>query len=100
MPKLEILRLGETPCSALTDVTLKGLVALACHCVQLSELRIHLQAGKLVEAATSTEPPRPTENAAVIPRTNCALTNLQVGEAPIRRRVASVVALTLLQVFP
>ena len=100
MPKLEILRLGGTPCSALTGVTLNGLVALACHCVQLSELRVHLQAGKLAEAATSTEPPYPSENATIIPRTGCALTNLQVGDVPIRRRITSAVALTLLQVFP
>ena len=100
MPKLEILRLGGAPCSALTGVTLKGLVALACHCVQLSELCVHLEAGKLAEAATSTELPRPSENAAIIPRTNCALRNLQVGKAPIQRQVTSAVALTLLQVFP
>jgi len=100
MPKLEILRLGRAPCSAPTGVTLKGLVALACHCIQLSELRVHLQAGKLAEAATSTEPLLPSENAAVIPRTNCALRSLQVGKAPIQRQVTSAVALTLLHVFP
>ena len=100
MPKLEILRLGGAPCSALTGVTLKGLVALACHCNQLSELCVHLQAGKLAEAVASAEPPCPSENAAVIPRTDCALKNLQVGDTPIQRRVTSAVALTLLQVFP
>ena len=100
MPKLETLRLGRTPCSAPTGVTLKGLVALACHCIQLSELRVHLQAGKLAEVATSTEPSLPSENAAVIPRTNCALRSLQVGKAPIQQHATSAVALTLLQVFP
>ena len=100
MPNLKILRLGKAPCSALTGVTLKGLVALAYHCLQLSELRVHVQARELGEATTGIEPPRPSGNAAVIPRADCALTDLQVGEAPIPQEVASTVALTLLQVFP
>jgi len=101
MPKLEILRLGGAPCSALTGVTLRGLVALSCHCPRLSELRIHVQAGELAEATTGTEPPLlPSGDAAVIPRVDCALKVLQVGEAPITREAASAVAVTLLQVFP
>ena len=101
MPKLEILRLGKAPCSALTGVTLRGLVALAGHCPQLSELRIHIQAGELGEAAaTGIELPRPSGNAAVILRTDCALTVLQVGEAPIPQEVVLAVAQTLLEVFP
>ena len=101
MPKLETLRLGKAPCSALTGVTLKGLVALACHCPQLSELCIHIQAGKLGEAATTgIEPPHPSGNAVVIPRVDCALTVLQVGEAPIPQEVVPAVAQTLLKVFP
>ena len=76
MPKLEILRLGNAPCSAITGVTLKGLVALACHCSHLSELRIHVQAGELGEATTDIESPGPPENTAVIPRVDCALTVL------------------------
>ena len=100
MPKLEILRLGKAPCSALTGVTLTGLVALACHCSHLSELRIHMQAGGLGEATADTEQPRLSENAVVIPRVDCALTVLQVGEAPIPQEAVPAVALTLLQVFP
>ena len=100
MPKLEILRLGKAPCSALTGVTLKGLVALARHCPKLSELRVHVQATELGEATTSTEPPRPPGNTAVTPQTDCALTVLQVGEAPIPPAVTPAVALTLFKVFP
>ena len=100
MPKLEILRLDNAPCSALAGVTLKGLVALACHCSQLSKLRIHVQAGELGEATTGIESPGPPENAAVIPRADCALTDLQVGETPILQGAASAVAQTLLEVFP
>ena len=80
---MEILLLGEMPCSVLISVTLKGLVVSVRHYVQLSELRVHLQAEGLSEVATNTELPRPPENAAVIPRTSCASTNLQVGAVPI-----------------
>jgi len=100
MPKLEILRLGRAPCSTPTGVTLRGLIALSCHCPQLSGLRIHVRARELGEAAIGNEPPLPSENTAVIPRVDCALTNLQVGEAPIPQEVAPAVALTLLKVFP
>ena len=100
MPKLKILRLGKAPCSALTGVTLRGLVALAGHCPQLSELCIHVQARELGETITGVEPPRPSGNPAVIPQADCALTNLRVGEAPIPQEVASAVALALLEVFP
>ena len=101
MPKLETLRLGKAPCRIPTGVTLKGLVALACRCLQLHKLCIHFQAHTLAEAATSTEPPPPSKHRpAVIPRTGCALTYLQVGEAPIPRQAALAVALALLQVFP
>lgn len=100
MPKLEILRLGEAPCSALTGVTLKGLVALASHCIQLSELRVHLEAKELAKATASTEPPCLSENAPTVLRASCALTNLQVGETPIEPQIVSAVALTLLQIFP
>ena len=100
MPKLKILRLGGAPCRALTGIALKGLVALACHCPQLSELRIHVQAEELGEATTTTEPPHLSGNSAVIPRANCALTILQVGEAPIPQEVTPAVALILLKVFP
>ena len=100
MPGLEILQLGEMPCWTLTGVTLKGLVALASYCLQLSQLRVHLQARKLAEATIDTEPPSPSEHAAAIPWTSCALTDLQVGEAPIPEWAVSTVALTLLQIFP
>jgi len=43
MPKLEILQLGHPPCERGTGVTIKGLIALACGCLDLSALRIHLK---------------------------------------------------------
>ena len=100
MPELEKLLLGEDPCDSLTGVTLKGLVALACHCVRLTELRVHLHARKLAEATTCIEPPCTSESAVITPRADCALAILRVGETLISRRMVSAVALTLLQVFP
>ena len=100
MPRLKILQLGGPPCRAPTGVTFKGLVALACRCLQLTRLCIHFQAHGLANATTSTEPPPPSEHAAASPRTICALTDLEVGEAPIPQRAAFAVAITLLQIFP
>ena len=100
MPKLEILQLGEAPCWAPTGVTFKGLVVLASHCTHLSTLCVHLQAAELTERTTTTDPPSSSKCAVVIPRTDCALTDLEVGETPVPRRVALAVALTLVQIFP
>ena len=100
MPKLETLQLGRPPCQAATGITLKGLVTLARHCPQLSELCVHFQALDLAETATSTEPPPPPEHTAVVPPTNCVLTHLQVGDAPIPPGEFLAVSVTLLQVFP
>jgi len=99
MPKLEILKLGDTPCETPTGVTVKGLIALAYGCCHLSRLRIHFQTASLARAAASPETPHPSDEIAVR-RQDCALTDLEVGEIPIRKRVASIVAMTLLQIFP
>ena len=98
MPKLEILRLGKEPCRNPTGIALEGLVALASHCLQLSKLRIHLQAGKLAEAITRS--PYPPKEATAVAWSNCALTDLEVGRAPIPGQAASAIALALLQIFP
>ena len=100
MPKLETLRPGKLPCGTPTGVTFKGLIALACRCLQLYELRIHFRANSLVEAITSGESPSPSKRAAAIPPTDCMLAYLHVGEIPIPEGSALAVALTLLQIFP
>lgn len=100
MPELENLLLGEDPGDSLTGVTLKGLVALACHCVRLTELQVHLHARKLTEATTGTGPPCLSENAVITPRADCALAIIRVGETLISQRMVFAVAVTLLQVFP
>jgi hypothetical protein len=100
MPKLENLRLGKEPCQTPTGITLKGLIALACHCPQLSNLCVHLRVRDLAEAPNTPWPSYPSEHSTVIPKASCALTDLQVGETPIQEREVSAVALTLVQVFP
>jgi len=100
MPELEILQLGNQPCKAVTGVTFKGLIVLALRCPRLSKLRVHLQANKLAEATSRIGPLFPSEPTAVIPQTNCALTDLQVGETPISGPATLAVSLTLLQIFP
>ena len=97
MPGLKILRLGGPPCRAVTGITFKGLVSLALRCPQLSELCVHLQANKLADA---TYQPYPSEPTAVVSRTECALTDLQVGSTRISEQVALAVGISLLQLFP
>ena len=99
MPKLRILQLGRPPCRVSTGITFKGLVTLAHRCPQLTRLCVHLQVLGFSEPA-STEPPPPPKHAAIIPRMSCALTNLQVGEAPIVQRSVMAISFTLLQLFP
>ena len=99
MPRMEILRLGREPCSNPTGLTLKGLVALAHHCPQLSKLRVHLHLEELAEAMTRTNPMSLSEPVA-IPRMECALTELQVGEAPFPPEASLTIALALVQLFP
>ena len=99
MPKLEILGLGGTPCRQTTvGVTVKGLMALAHHCPNLSTLRTHLQAASLSD---------PLVIAGMVPNarpaaswTDCALTHLEVGETPVPQGLTFVIALTLLRIFP
>ena len=99
MPKLEILTLGDRPCGQITGgVTTKGLLALARHCPKLDTLCVHLRVASL------SEPPGfPGMNPNVGPAaswTDCALTELVVGETPVPEGSTMVIALTLLRIFP
>jgi len=100
MPGLEILKLGGQPCRAPSDVTFKGLIALALRCPQLSHLRVHFQASSLAEATSRTEPPPLSEPTPGTPQTNCALKVLEVGETPVAEQETLAVGITLLQLFP
>lgn len=100
MPGLEILRLGQAPCSNPTGVALRGLVALARLCPQLSKLCVHLYVRKLVEMTTGTLPQFACEHTDAVPRTDCALKVLQVGQTLISSQSSSAVALTLVHLFP
>ena len=100
MPGLEILQLGQIPCNARTGITLKGLVALAFYCSKLVDLCVHLRAWEFVEAITDPEFSGPSGHSTTIPKTDCALTSLFVGETLIREEQIFPVALTLVQVFP
>ena len=99
MPKLEILRLGHTPCGTPTGTTTHGLITLASRCPRLSNLRIHFRGDSLVKAATSAaRTPPPVDEP--VQREDCALTDLDVGDIPIPPRSATKVMLMLLQIFP
>ena len=100
MPKLEILRLGDTPCRTIGGVTAKGLVALARGCCHLSKLRIRFQAASLVEAATNTGVPALSDDETTVRQQDCVLTDLEVGDIPILGNTVPIVALTLLWIFP
>jgi len=99
MPKLETLKLGSTPCGQSTSgVTTKGLLALARHCPKLSTLRVHLQVASLSEPPGIPGMVRNAGPAALW--TDCALTELEVGETPVPEGSAIIIALTLLRIFP
>jgi len=99
MPKLEFLTLGDTPCGrSTTGITTKGLLALAHHCPKLLSLRVHLQVASLSEPSRIPGMVRNAGPAASW--TDCALTDLSVGKAPVPKRSAMIIALTLLRIFP
>jgi len=94
MPKLVVLRLGGDPCQTPTGVTIKGLAALAYYCLHLTILRVHFQVHSLDPLPSSIP------SSAIIPREDCALTDLEVGEIPVTEVSTLMVALTLLRIFP
>ena len=100
MPKLELLRLGGTPCKTPTGVTAKGLIALACGCRHLLDLRVHFRTASLVQAATSPKKLPPSEGKPAARRQDCALKDLDVGEILIPEGTELIVTMTLLQTFP
>jgi len=99
MPKLEILRLGDPPCSEIpTGVTVKGLVVLAHHCPNLSTLRVHFQVASLSAPPAIAEAASNVGSTAL--RRDCSLTTLNAGEIPISEESVLVVALTFARIFP
>jgi len=99
MPKLQSLELGDPPChNTPTGVTAKGLVTLAHHCPNLCTLRVHLQVdGLCVAPAISGVTPG---TGSTVPRRNCALMSLDVGEIPLSEESVLTVALILAHIFP
>jgi len=99
MPKLESLTLGDALCDQTTiGVTTKGLLALAHHCPKLSTLCVHLRVASLSE---SPGIPGMVSNAGPAASwTDCALTDLIVGETPVPEGSAMIIALNLLRIFP
>ena len=97
MPKLEILRIGESPCKTPGGITIEGLSAIAHYCPLLRELSIHFQLASL-------DPPNIPEFSLIGEPTtlqkDCALTALYVGDMPMPEQSALMVALTLIRIFP
>ena len=99
IPKLEILRLGDPPCSEIPiGVTVKGLMFLANHCPDLSELQIHFQVASLSAPLDDHGMPSNVRSTAL--RRDCSLRDLMVGQIPIPEESVSVVTLTLARIFP
>lgn len=99
MPKLETLHLGNYPCGEiLAGATVKGLVALAHHCQNLSALRIHFQVASL-SAPPATGRAVPNAVSAALQR-DCALRVLEVGGIPVAEGSVSTVAVILARIFP
>ena len=96
MPKLRFLRLGGTPCREIPiGVTVKGLVALAHHCPDLSTLRVHFQVASL-----SALPAMTSNAGSYALRMNCSLATLDVGEIRVQEESVVTVALTLVFILP
>lgn len=100
MPMLHFLQLGSEPCQTPGGVTIKGLVGLACHCTDLSTLRVHIRADSLVQTAVDGIVALSSADEPTAPRKECALTTLEVGNIPIPEDSALSVALALLHIFP
>jgi len=100
MPRLEILKLGKTPCETHGGVTVQGLITLSTHCLRLSELRVHFQGDTLFNMAKNAETIALASAEPVPPREDCALTDLEVGEIVIPPRSTMKITLLLLQIFP
>ena len=99
MPKLDTLLLGNAPCHEIPiGVTVKGFVALANHCLDLSELCVHFQVDSLREpsAAVWTSP----NLGSTALRRDCALKGLIVGDIPMPEESVLMVALSLSRIFP
>ena len=95
MPKLTVLKLGDKPCwEPTTAVTAKGFVALALHRPGLR----HLQVDSL--SAPPTSPGIACNAKPASSWTDCALTNLVVGEMPVPEESVLLVTLALLRIFP
>ena len=98
MPKLETLGLGGEPCHTTAGVTTKGLVALARHCPNLSTLRIHFQVASLSDPPAI---PGITPNAeSTASWSDCVLRDLEVGRIQVPKESVSIIARTLLRIFP
>ena len=95
MPKLEILYLGSSPCQIPGGVTAKGLVALAYYCLHLSRLCVHFRVASLREI-----PQVASGGKSNVPREDCALTDLEVGETYVPEVSTPIVAPALLRIFP
>ena len=89
----------DPPCDDFTTgVTAKGLVVIAHYCPDLCVLRVHLQVDTLcVPSAISGVTPG---TGSTVPRRDCALWDLEVGEIPLPEESISTVALTLAHIFP
>ena len=99
MPKLEILQLGDQPCSEIPiGVTVKGLVVLADNCPDLDDLQIHFQVINL-SAPPAIVRATPTTGSIALRRV-CGLRFLDVGYIPMPEESVSMVALTLARIFP
>ena len=100
MPQLETLQIGKTPCQTPSNVTVQGLIALAHHCPGLFKLRIHFQTDSLVIALADELIPVPSLGKSHLPRDDCALATLEVGEIPMLPQYILPVTLALLRIFP
>jgi hypothetical protein len=97
MPMLGTLWLGEKPCGTPAGVTVNGLAILAHHCPNLYFLSIHFRVDSfdVLPAITGT-----LHTGTAAPRSDCALSSLDVGQIPLPEGSKLVVALTLLRIFP
>lgn len=111
MPKLEDLSLGTTPCphQMPDNLTVKSLLAIAKHCKALETLRIHINCKSIVMGTGGREFPGPFNFHTEVPSEvissdydGCLLRSATFGSCPIPmgEEGGTILALTLLQLFP
>ena len=105
MPRLESLAIGEGPCEAPSQITLKSLYTISRQCPRLTTLQIHFNPTFFVTGVVGDSESHVALGLTDLktpPSDLCSVTTLDVGDIllPPESNVSYIMALGLLGVFP